>query len=161
MCSVSSYGIPPTRNLEECRQKTHREKIWTATTPEESAALRTPAWMPSSLPASKPGEHRCFIPPCCGTIPVQALFSSYLSSRTSQSGGYRRGGIADASRRSRRHGLGAEAVQWEQYSCACEGVRRQPPSSQVLREKKAGHHRVTRASPRETSDGTHNRLLES
>jgi len=41
------------------------------------------------------------------------------------------------------------------------GVRRQPPSSSALREKKAGHTTLTKGlSPEDSLGGIHNRLLE-
>jgi len=133
------YGIPPLEILEECRAK-HIVTIGTATTPETVRHFKKPAWMPSSLPASKQGTSQ-FIPRAAedsltGTFSLVPQIADVVNVPVIAAGG-----IADARGVVAALALAQRPCKWERYSWR---ARSPAPASFIARlyEGKSRAHRA-------------------
>ena len=144
----NSGGVPGQR---------HRHHWHGDNTRREGSTSGVPVWMPSSLPALKPGAIavHSFGP---RRIHLPAPFARPSDRRHGRCAGDRRGRHRGCARRSRRSGSWDGGRPNGNGIPGVRGIRRQPPSSPSFAGKNAGHTALTKGFTGRLARGIHNRL---
>ena len=158
-CSASSTGSRRAKSWKSAGQNASSQLV-RRPHPKRVQHFKRPAWMPSSLQVSKPGDIAVHSSAptedsLTGTFSLVPQIADMVNVPVIAAGG-----IADARGVVASLALGAEAVQMGTVFLACEESGASILHRQALRGKNAGHNALTKGFTGRLARGIHNRLLE-